>query len=208
MVPKRTGGNMRAFFAALLAAALLGSSALPLGAETLDEIYAKAKGEGALSIYGGGPARLYEGWVKEYEARFPGVKVTVTGGYAGGLAPAIDKQIAEGNLAVDFVTFQAVQEFIRWKRGGVLLPFKMEGFEGARPPLPRCRRRLHAHQRVRYRAGLQYQAGGTRGCAEIGARLSQAHVPRQADHGLPERRRCDAVCFPYHRQEIRVALYG
>jgi ABC-type Fe3+ transport system substrate-binding protein len=133
MVPKRTGGNMRAFFAALLAAALLGSSALPLGAETLDEIYAKAKGEGALSIYGGGPARLYEGWVKEYEARFPGVKVTVTGGYAGGLAPAIDKQIAEGNLAVDFVTFQAVQEFIRWKREGVLLPFKMEGFEALDP---------------------------------------------------------------------------
>ena len=124
---------MRAFFAALLAAALLGSAALPLGAETLDEIYAKAKGEGALSIYGGGPARLYEGWVKEYEARFPGVKVTVTGGYAGGLAPAIDKQIAEGNLAVDFVTFQAVQEFIRWKRGGVLLPFKMEGFETLDP---------------------------------------------------------------------------
>ena len=45
---------MRTFFAALLAAALLGSSALPLGAETLDAIYAKAKG--ALSIYGGGPA--------------------------------------------------------------------------------------------------------------------------------------------------------
>ncbi|MGZ3291903.1 MAG: ABC transporter substrate-binding protein [Xanthobacteraceae bacterium] len=124
---------MRAFFAALLAAALLGSSALPLGAETLDEIYAKAKGEGALSIYGGGPARLYEGWVKEYEARFPGVKVTVTGGYAGGLVPAIDKQIAEGKLAVDFVTFQAVQEFIRWKREGVLLPFKMEGFAALDP---------------------------------------------------------------------------
>ena len=109
------------------------SSASPLRAETLDEIYAKAKGEGALSIYGGGPARLYEGWVKEYEARFPGIKVTVTGGYAGGLAPAIDKQIAEGKLDVDFVTFQAVQEFIRWKREGVLLPFKMEGFEALDP---------------------------------------------------------------------------
>jgi len=98
-------------------------------AETLDELYAKAKTEGALAIYGGGPARLYEGWVKEYEARFPGIKVTVTGGYAGGLAPAIDKQIAANKVEVDFVTFQAVQEFIRWKREGVLLPFQMEGFD-------------------------------------------------------------------------------
>ena len=76
---------MRTLFAALLAAALSVVLASPLRAETLEEIYAKAKGEGALSIYGGGPARLYEGWVKEYEARFPGIKVRVTGGYAGDL---------------------------------------------------------------------------------------------------------------------------
>jgi len=116
----------RIFVASLLLCVPLVGTAHP---ETLDEIYAKAKTEGALSIYGGGPARLYEGWVKEYEARFPGIKVTVTGGYAGGLAPAIDKQIAAGKLEVDFVTFQAVQEFIRWKHEGVLLPFKMDGFE-------------------------------------------------------------------------------
>src|SRR3954468_15027337 len=133
MVRKRARRNMRTLFAALLAAALFSLSMSPLRAETLDEIYAKAKGEGALSIYGGGPARLYEGWVKEYEARFPGIKVMVTGGYAGGLAPAIDKQIAEGKLDVDFVTFQAVQEFIRWKREGVLLPFRMDGFEALDP---------------------------------------------------------------------------
>jgi extracellular solute-binding protein len=133
MLPKRTGGNMRMLFAALLAAVLSGSLASPLRAETLEEIYAKAKGEGALSIYGGGPARLYEGWVKEYEERFPGIKVRVTGGYAGGLAPAIDKQIAERKIDVDFVTFQAVQEFIRWKREGVLMPFKMDGFEALDP---------------------------------------------------------------------------
>jgi ABC-type Fe3+ transport system substrate-binding protein len=124
---------MTRLFAAAMAAVPLVFSALPLCAETLDELYAKAKAEGALSIYGGGPARLYESWIKEYEARFPGIKVTLTGGYAGGLAPAIDKQIAERKLTVDFVTFQAVQEFIRWKREGVLLPFKFEGFEALDP---------------------------------------------------------------------------
>jgi ABC-type Fe3+ transport system substrate-binding protein len=120
---------MKTPFAVALAMTQLMLSALSMRAETLDDLYAKAKGEGALSIYGGGPARLYEGWVKEYEARFPGIKVTVTGGYAGTLAPAIDKQLAQGKLEADFVTFQAVQEFVRWKREGVLLPFKMEGFE-------------------------------------------------------------------------------
>ena len=124
---------MNILLAAPLALALIASAAAPLYAETLEEIYAKAKAEGALSIYGGGPARLYEGWVKEYEARFPGIKVTVTGGYAGGLAPAIDKQIADRKLDVDFVTFQAVQEFIRWKREGALLPFKMDGFDAIDP---------------------------------------------------------------------------
>jgi ABC-type Fe3+ transport system substrate-binding protein len=124
---------MRILLAASLALALTASAAAPLYAETLEEIYAKAKAEGALSIYGGGPARLYEGWVKEYEARFPGIKLTVTGGYAGGLAPAIDKQIADRKLDVDFVTFQAVQEFIRWKREGALLPFKMDGFDAIDP---------------------------------------------------------------------------
>ncbi|HEY4919741.1 MAG TPA: extracellular solute-binding protein [Xanthobacteraceae bacterium] len=123
---------MRAVIAAtlalLVAAAVTGRPSV-VRAETLDELYAKAKPEGALHIVGGGPARLYEPWIKEFEARFPGLRVTLTGGYAGGLAPAIDKQIAAKKLDVDFVTFQAVQEFFRWKREGVLLPFRFDGYE-------------------------------------------------------------------------------
>ena len=65
---------MGTLFAAVLAAALFGLSASPPRAETLDEIYARAKGEGVLSIYGGGPARLYEGWVKEYGRASPASK--------------------------------------------------------------------------------------------------------------------------------------
>ena len=78
---------MKRIVSAPLAAVLL-LLAAPMHAETLDRLYEKAKAEGALAIYGGGPARLYEGWIKEYEARFPGIKVSLTGGYAGGLAPA------------------------------------------------------------------------------------------------------------------------
>src|SRR5712691_1391404 len=100
--PKCLGGNMKAILSAPLALALTTLVMSSMHAETLDQLYAKAKAEGALNIYGGGPARLYEGWIKEYEASFPGIKVTLTGGYAGGLAPAIDKQIAAKKLEVDF----------------------------------------------------------------------------------------------------------
>jgi ABC-type Fe3+ transport system substrate-binding protein len=125
---------MKTIFAVTLAAQTLAAFlAVPLHAETLDELYAKAKPEGGLSIYGGGPARLYEPWIKEFEAKFPGIKVTLTGGYAGGLAPAIDRQIAAKKLEVDFVTFQAVQEFIRWKREGALLPFRFDGYDALDP---------------------------------------------------------------------------
>ncbi|HEY4141790.1 MAG TPA: extracellular solute-binding protein [Pseudolabrys sp.] len=122
---------MKRIIAAALALFVLPASAV--NAETFDQLYAKAKTEGALHLYGGGPARLYEGWIKEFEARFPGIKVTFTGGYAGGLAPKIDKEIAAKKVEVDIVTFQAVQEFVRWKREGVLLPFKMEGYEALDP---------------------------------------------------------------------------
>jgi ABC-type Fe3+ transport system substrate-binding protein len=124
---------MKAFYAAalsLLPALLVGN---PAGAETLDELYAKAKTEGALTIVGGGPQRIYEDWIKQYKARFPGIEVKLIGGYAGGLTPMIDKKIAAKTLDVDFLTFQAVQEFIRWKAEGVLLPFKMEGYDALDP---------------------------------------------------------------------------
>jgi ABC-type Fe3+ transport system substrate-binding protein len=121
------------FAIALLVAAAAVSRPALVSAETLDELYAKAKPDGALHIVGGGPARLYEPWIKEFETKFPGIKVTLTGGYAGGLAPAIDKQIAARHLDVDFVTFQAVQEFFRWKREGVLLPFRFDGYAALDP---------------------------------------------------------------------------
>jgi ABC-type Fe3+ transport system substrate-binding protein len=118
--------------ALLLAAAVTAAGSIAR-AETLDELYTKSRAEGALHIVGGGPARLYEPWIKEFESRFPGIKVKLTGGYAGGLAPAIDKRIAAGHLDVDFVTFQAVQEFFRWKREGVLLAFRFDGYEALDP---------------------------------------------------------------------------
>ena len=62
----------------------------------------KVSPKGGLSIYGGGPIRQYEPWAKEFEQRFPGIQVKITGGYSGGRAPRIDKPVFEYNIANDY----------------------------------------------------------------------------------------------------------
>jgi hypothetical protein len=69
-------------------------------AQSIDELYQAAKNEGALSLNGGGPAGLYEPWVKEFEQRFPGIKVKLTADFSNILAPIIDCEIAEKKLSV------------------------------------------------------------------------------------------------------------
>jgi ABC-type Fe3+ transport system substrate-binding protein len=112
----------------LLTLTLTGSHAFGQNTTTIDQLYQAAKQEGALTLYGGGPAAPYERRAAEFEKRFPGIKVSVTGGFSNILAPKIDEQIREGKLAVDLAIFQTLQDYVRWKKAGILLPFKPEGF--------------------------------------------------------------------------------
>ena len=98
-------------------------------AQSIDELYQGAKTEGALSLNGGGPAGLYEPWVKEFEQQFPGIKVKLTADFSNILAPIIDREIAEKKLSVDLTIFQTLQDYDRWKKQGVLMSFKPEGWE-------------------------------------------------------------------------------
>src|SRR5580658_3797399 len=86
---------------------------LPTGAnaQSIDELYAAAKQEGALSVNGGGPAGLYEPWVREFEQRFPGIKVKLTADFSNILAPIIDREIVERKLSVDLTIFQTLQDY-------------------------------------------------------------------------------------------------
>ncbi len=102
-------------------------------AETMDELYAKAKAEKTLVLYGGGPVAPYERWAKEFESAFPGLTVSVTGGYSNVLDEKIDRQLRDGKLEVDIAVFQTAQDFVAWKRAGVLLPFKVDGFDKIHP---------------------------------------------------------------------------
>jgi ABC-type Fe3+ transport system substrate-binding protein len=102
--------------------------ALPAKAESLDALYQKAKGEGTLVLYGGGPAANYEGPARAFEKRFPGIAVAVTGGFSNVLNAKIEEQAKAKKFAADLAIFQTVQDFVHWKGRGLLLAFKPEGF--------------------------------------------------------------------------------
>jgi ABC-type Fe3+ transport system substrate-binding protein len=111
----------------LAAAALtaLAASALPASAQ----LQVQAKAEGALTFYVGGPTAPWEAKARVFEQRYPGIKVSITGGFSNVLDKKVDAQLAAGTLEVDLVMFQTLNDFVRWKAQGHLLAYKPAGFE-------------------------------------------------------------------------------
>lgn len=124
--------NIRKFSLALVLFAIFIFSA-PTQAQTLDALYAKAKSEGALVLYTGGPTAPWDAAIKDFSARFPGITVAVTGGFSNVLDKKIDAQLADKKLEVDMAVFQTIQDFVRWKQQGVLLAYKPQGFDKIDP---------------------------------------------------------------------------
>ena len=112
--------------------ALLGALALglaPAGAQPLDELYQKAKAQGALTLYVGGPSAPWEARARTFEERYPGIKISITGGFSNVLDKKIDQQLSAGKLEVDAAIFQTLNDFVRWKAQGHLLAYKPPSFE-------------------------------------------------------------------------------
>src|SRR5580698_3651781 len=118
-------------FVAATGVALIGSLAtvLPAGAQSLDDFYAKAKDEGAFAFYVGGPTAPWEARAKVFEERYPGVKITIGGGFSNVLDKKIDAQLAAGKLEVDAAILQTAADYVLWLRDGRLLTFKRGGFD-------------------------------------------------------------------------------
>jgi ABC-type Fe3+ transport system substrate-binding protein len=111
-----------------MAAAIMLLSA-PGYAETLDQLYAKAKDEKSLVIYAGGPVSNYEPLAREFERQFPGLTVSIEGGFSNVLNQKIEQQFKDLKLEADMVLLQTAQDFVRWKQQGKMLAFKPEGFD-------------------------------------------------------------------------------
>ncbi len=122
--------SLRQFAAAaasICAISVLGQTAAH--AQSMQELHDAAKLEKELVIYGGGPASLYEVPARAFERQFPGVKVTINSGFSNVLDRRIDEQLRAGKLEVDLAILQTVQDFIRWKKEGVLATFRPDGFD-------------------------------------------------------------------------------
>ena len=114
-----------------LAAALgfIALGALPARAQSLDDLYAKAKSEGAFVLYVGGPTAPWEAMAKVFNERYPGITVSISGGFSNVLDKKIDAQIAAGKLEVDTAILQTIADYVRWKADGHLIDFKPAGFD-------------------------------------------------------------------------------
>jgi ABC-type Fe3+ transport system substrate-binding protein len=120
----------RSSAAVALAMLAIGTTvAVPAGAQSLDDLYAKAKGEGAFAFYVGGPTAPWEARAKIFEDRYPGIKITIGGGFSNVLDKKIDQQLAAGKLEVDAAILQTIADYVRWKAEKRLLTFKPPGFD-------------------------------------------------------------------------------
>lgn len=120
---------MKAGRIVLLAAAIASLGSAVARAETMDQLYQKAKSEGALLFYSGGPVEPYERWAQEFMAKFPGITVKVEGGFSNVLDSKINQQIAAKKMEVDMALLQTAQDYVGWKKEGALIRFRPEGAE-------------------------------------------------------------------------------
>ncbi len=119
--------------AGALALGIAAFAAAPAGAQSLDDLYAKAKTEAAFTLYVGGPTAPWEAMAKKFNERYPGIAVSISGGFSNVLDKKIDAQIAAGKLEVDAAILQTIADFVRWKADNRLIDFKPAGFDKIYP---------------------------------------------------------------------------
>jgi len=117
----------------MLFIAVLAAGTAEARAQSMDELYQKAKLEQTLVLYGAGPTGSHDRWIEDFEQRFPGVKVALTGGLSNGLNRRIEQQLAAGKIETDLAIFQTIQDFGKWKKAGALAMFKPEGSQAIDP---------------------------------------------------------------------------
>jgi len=110
-------------------------SAGPEEKKSLDQLYADAVREGGdLVVYAGGDTPTQQDFTKRaFLSRFPDIKLTMVVDYSKYHDVRVDNQLATGTLVPDVVQLQTVQDFVRWKKAGVLRPYKPAGFSALHP---------------------------------------------------------------------------
>src|ERR1700737_3312947 len=124
-----SGARRRLIAAATVAPLLSAPCRAGAAAETIDQIYEAAKAEKSLVLWGAGPTAGYETAARAFEQQFPGVTVTLMGGFSNVLNAKVEAQFSARKVETDLLVFQTVQDFVNWNKRGLLMHFKPEGFE-------------------------------------------------------------------------------
>ena len=119
----------RAAACSLVVASALAMLPTMLSAQTMAELYDRAKQEGALTIYGGGPTSLYDVPARAFEQQYLGIKVTIHAGFSNVHNQTINAQLKAGTLDADLAILQTAGDFIVWKRDGVLATYRPDGWD-------------------------------------------------------------------------------
>lgn len=102
---------------------------------TLDELHQLALAEGGnLVVYAGGDIAGQQDRTRQaFLARFPGMSLTMVVDYSKFHDVRVDAQLATGTLVPDVVQLQTLQDFVRWKRQGVLQAYRPAGSAAIHP---------------------------------------------------------------------------
>lgn len=101
----------------------------PVWAQSVDDLYAAARTERSLALWAAGPTAGYEAAKRAFEQKYPGVTVSLTGGFSNVLNAKIEDQIKAGKIETDVVIFQTVQDLVNWNKRGLLMHYKPEAFD-------------------------------------------------------------------------------
>jgi ABC-type Fe3+ transport system substrate-binding protein len=100
----------------------------PASGQTADQLYASAKAEQTLVVWAAGPTAPHERAARAFEQQYPGISVSVTGGFSNVLNTKIEEQFGT-KVETDLAVLQTIQDFIGWNKRGLLVHFKPEGFD-------------------------------------------------------------------------------
>ncbi|WP_410641387.1 ABC transporter substrate-binding protein [Amycolatopsis sp. lyj-346] len=124
--------------ASVLAASGATAAAAPAANDTgnreetqLQKLYQQAVAEGGdLVVYAGGDKPGQADYLRDaFVEKFPKIKANVIVDFSKNHDARVDDQVAEGKVVADVVHLQTIDDFPRWKREGVLEPYKPAGWD-------------------------------------------------------------------------------
>ena len=102
---------------------------------SIDEIYQAALAEGGIvTLWHGGDEKNQQDSLKQaFEERFPGMTLNVTVDLSKYHDGSFDEQVSNGNVTVDSIILQTLQDYPRWATEGILLNYAPAGFDQIKP---------------------------------------------------------------------------